>query len=123
MKSRRTRVLTAGLLSALVLTDISVVARQAGKTQQTDSASISTLKGATADAVGAQRQSESSVALKFLVELFYLTKALETVTRNKDLLEKFAKITEARYAVGKGIQQDVLQAQDRRAASFARPDI
>ncbi len=44
-------------------------------------------------------------------DLFYLTKALETVAKNKDLLEKFAKIAEARYAVGKGIQQDVLKAQ------------
>jgi outer membrane protein, heavy metal efflux system len=219
MKSRRTRVLAAGLLAAVVLTDISVFAQQAGKTQQTESASISTAKGATADAVGAERQSESSVALKFLVEqalernpeiqsmarsfdmmrarvpqakalpdpmlevgymgninpippfdiqkgdpssarmlsfsqelpfpgklglksqmaateaesewwnyeqtrlnvvaevkdayfdLSYLTKALETVTKNKDLLEKFAKIAEARYSVGKGIQQDVLKAQ------------
>lgn len=219
MKSRRTRVLTAGLLSALVLTDISVVAQQTGKTQQTDSASISTSKGATADAVAARRQSESSAALKYLVEqalernpeiqsmarsfdmmraripqakalpepmleygyvgninpippfdiqkgdpssarmlsfsqelpfsgklalksqiaaneaesewwnyeqtrlnviaevkdayfdLFYLAKALETVTKNKDLLGKFAKIAEARYSVGKGIQQDVLKAQ------------
>jgi outer membrane protein TolC len=44
-------------------------------------------------------------------ELYYLTKAIETVTKNKDLLEKFAKIAEARYAVGRGIQQDVLKAQ------------
>src|SRR5262249_36818845 len=39
------------------------------------------------------------------------TKAIETVNKNKDLVEKFAKIAEARYAVGKGIQQDVLKAQ------------
>lgn len=44
-------------------------------------------------------------------ELFYLNKALEVIKRNKGLLEKFAKIAEARYAVGKGIQQDVLKAQ------------
>ena len=44
-------------------------------------------------------------------DLFYLTKAVEIVTKNKDLLEKFAKIAEARYAVGGGIQQDVLKAQ------------
>lgn len=44
-------------------------------------------------------------------ELFYLDKAIEVVQRNKALLEKFAKIAEARYAVGKGIQQDVLKAQ------------
>jgi outer membrane protein, heavy metal efflux system len=44
-------------------------------------------------------------------ELWYLTKAIDTVNRNKTLLEKFAKIAEARYSVGKGIQQDVLKAQ------------
>jgi len=44
-------------------------------------------------------------------DLAYLTKAIDTVNMNKDLLEKFAKIAEARYAVGKGVQQDVLKAQ------------
>lgn len=44
-------------------------------------------------------------------DLTYLHKAIETVTRNKSLLEKFARIAEASYAVGKGIQQDVLKAQ------------
>lgn len=44
-------------------------------------------------------------------DLAYLHKAIETVTRNKSLLEKFARIAEASYAVGKGIQQDVLKAQ------------
>lgn len=44
-------------------------------------------------------------------EWWYLTKALDTLTRNKDLLGKFTKIAEARYSVGKGIQQDVLKAQ------------
>ncbi|MGH9835183.1 MAG: TolC family protein [Blastocatellia bacterium] len=44
-------------------------------------------------------------------DLYYLHKAIETVTKNKDLLEKFARIAEASYAVGKGIQQDVLKAQ------------
>lgn len=219
MKSRRTRVLTAGLLAAVVLTDISVFAQQAGKTQQTDSATISTSAVATADDARGRRQGESSVALKYLVEqaldrnpeikamersfdamreripqakalpepmleygyagninpippfeiqkgdpssarmltfkqelpypgklslkskmaamdseaewwnyeqtrlnvvaevkdayfeMVYLTKAIEIVTKNRDLLEKFAKIAEARYSVGKGIQQDVLKAQ------------
>lgn len=44
-------------------------------------------------------------------DLYYQHKAIEIVTKNKDLLEKFAKIAEASYAVGKGIQQDVLKAQ------------
>jgi outer membrane protein TolC len=44
-------------------------------------------------------------------DLFYLHKAVETVTKNKELLEKFARIAEASFSVGKGLQQDVLKAQ------------
>jgi outer membrane protein TolC len=44
-------------------------------------------------------------------EYYFLDKAIDTVNKNKALLEKFAKIAEARYSVGKGIQQDVLKAQ------------
>ncbi len=44
-------------------------------------------------------------------DLFYLHKAIETVTKNKKLVEKFARIAEVGYSVGKGIQQDVLKAQ------------
>ncbi len=44
-------------------------------------------------------------------QLHYLTRARETILSNRDLLEKFARIAEARYTVGKGSQQDVLKAQ------------
>jgi outer membrane protein TolC len=44
-------------------------------------------------------------------DLYYLNKAVGVVTKTKTLLEQFTKIAEARYAVGKGIQQDVLKAQ------------
>ena len=44
-------------------------------------------------------------------DLYYLYKAIETIEKNKELLEKFVKIAEASYSVGKGIQQDVLKAQ------------
>lgn len=44
-------------------------------------------------------------------DLYYLYKATETIEKNKELLEKFVKIAEASYSVGKGIQQDVLKAQ------------
>ncbi len=44
-------------------------------------------------------------------DLYFIRKSIETVTKNKELLEKFAKIAEASFAVGKGIQQDVLKAQ------------
>jgi len=44
-------------------------------------------------------------------DLYYLTNAIAVAGENKDLLEKFVAITETRYAVGKGIQQDVLKAQ------------
>lgn len=42
---------------------------------------------------------------------WYILKAIQVITKNKDLLEKFTQIADARYAVGKGIQQDVLKAQ------------
>ena len=43
---------------------------------------------------------------------WYLAKkAIEITERNKELLEKFTKIAEVKYEVGKGIQQDVLKAQ------------
>lgn len=44
-------------------------------------------------------------------ELFFIDKSIETVQKDKDLLEKLAKIAEARYSVGKGMQQDVIRSQ------------
>lgn len=44
-------------------------------------------------------------------DLYYVSKALGVVSKTKILLEQFTKIAEARYTVGKGIQQDVLKAQ------------
>ncbi|HYL98569.1 MAG TPA: TolC family protein [Blastocatellia bacterium] len=44
-------------------------------------------------------------------DYYYFTKAVDVITKNKELVEKFEKIAEAQYAVGKGIQQDVLKAQ------------
>lgn len=41
----------------------------------------------------------------------FYTKAIETTKRNKDLLDKLSEISEARYRVGKGVQQDVLKSQ------------
>jgi len=44
-------------------------------------------------------------------EYLYTYQAIETINKNKELLVKLAKITEARYSVGKGIQQDIIKAQ------------
>ena len=44
-------------------------------------------------------------------ELFGVDKALEITQKNKELLEKLARIAEERYKVGKGLQQDVLRAR------------
>jgi cobalt-zinc-cadmium efflux system outer membrane protein len=38
-------------------------------------------------------------------------KSIEITQKNKELLQKFTKIAEVKYEVGKGIQQDVLKAQ------------
>lgn len=42
---------------------------------------------------------------------FFYSTAIEITRKDRDLLEKLTKIAEARYEVGKGIQQDVLKAQ------------
>ena len=44
-------------------------------------------------------------------DYFYYDKALQITQKDKDLLQKLAAIAEARYRVGKGIQQDVLKSQ------------
>lgn len=41
----------------------------------------------------------------------YAFQAADVISRNLELLEKFLRITEARYSVGKAAQQDVLRAQ------------
>jgi len=43
-------------------------------------------------------------------ELSYNYRSTEITERNKEILENFAKIAETQYAVGMGIQQDVLKA-------------
>jgi len=44
-------------------------------------------------------------------ELCYVLAAIEISRQNKTLLEQFITITETKYSVGKGIQQDVIKAQ------------
>jgi len=44
-------------------------------------------------------------------DLYFSHKAIEILQKNQDLSEKFAKIAEAKYRVGTGLQQDVLKAQ------------
>lgn len=44
-------------------------------------------------------------------EWYFVTKAIEITSKNRDLLDRFEQIARARYAVGKGIQPDVLKAQ------------
>jgi len=44
-------------------------------------------------------------------DLYYTDQALATVRKDRDILEKLAKVAEIRYSVGKAAQQDILQAQ------------
>ena len=44
-------------------------------------------------------------------DLFLIHKSIETLLKNKDLLENFEHIAESRYQVGQTSQQDVLKAQ------------
>jgi outer membrane protein TolC len=44
-------------------------------------------------------------------DYFFYDRAIQITQKNRDLLTKLSQIAEARYRVGKGIQQDVLKAQ------------
>jgi cobalt-zinc-cadmium efflux system outer membrane protein len=44
-------------------------------------------------------------------ELYYTDQALETLQKDREILEKLAKVAEIRYSVGRAAQQDVLRAQ------------
>jgi len=44
-------------------------------------------------------------------DLSYSHRAIAIVEKNREVLDKFTKIAEAKYRVGSGIQQDVLKAQ------------
>lgn len=48
---------------------------------------------------------------KAYFEIYFLDRALEVVERNRDLLGDFVAVTQTRYQVGTGIQQDVLKSQ------------
>jgi len=44
-------------------------------------------------------------------DFYFVNKALEVTEKNRELLGTLTKITETKYSVGEGIQQDVLKAQ------------
>lgn len=67
-------------------------------------------EAAQADIEAARRRVELQVKTAYY-DYFYFDKAIETAKRNKELLEKLSKISEARYRVGKAMQQDVLRSQ------------
>lgn len=72
---------------------------------------------ADAEAAGAEARARAArLALTQRVrdvfyELAYLDQALEILARNQELLAGFIRITESRYGVGTGTQQDVLKAR------------
>ncbi len=62
------------------------------------------------DYENARRRLVAEVKAAYYGYAFY-GKAIETTKKDKDLLQKLSQISEARYRVGKGIQQDVLKSQ------------
>src|SRR5204862_4147233 len=65
-----------------------------------------------------ERQNYRSIVLEKTSQLkttyydwYFVTKAIEITSKNRDLLDRFEQIARARYTVGKGVQADVLKAQ------------
>ena len=65
---------------------------------------------AQADYDAVRRRVTAEVKAAFY-DYYYFGRAIQTTNKNKDLLEKLSKIAEARYRVGKAMQQDVLRSQ------------
>jgi outer membrane protein TolC len=68
-------------------------------------------KAAEADAVGADVA--DAVKLDYL-QLAYLQQTLSVLIENRDILDQLIEDATARYKVGQGLQQDILQAQIER---------
>ena len=93
--------------------------RGLGASQQIPYPSKLKLRGqiATKDVDAAQWEYEA-VRRRVVLDLksayydyFFYDKALQITRKDKDLLQKLSSISEARYRVGKGMQQDVLRSQ------------
>ncbi len=65
---------------------------------------------AQADYEAVRRRLAADVKVAFY-DYWYYDKAVQVTLQDKDLLQKLSQIAEARYRVGKGIQQDVLKSQ------------
>jgi len=65
---------------------------------------------ASSDYEGIRRRVTVDLKTAFYEYWFY-DKAIQTTLKDKDLLTKLSQIAEARYRVGKGVQQDVLRSQ------------
>ena len=59
----------------------------------------------------AVRRKVASQAKATFFDYFYYDKALQVALKDKNLLQQLSKISEARYRVGKAMQQDVLKSQ------------
>lgn len=68
------------------------------------------LAAAVAEREAVEREVVAAVVASY-AELVFLDRAREIVDRNRALLADFASVTEVRYGVGTGSQQDVLKAQ------------
>ncbi len=62
------------------------------------------------DYEAARRKVTADVKAAYYDYWFY-DKAIQTTQKNRELLEKLSQISESRYRVGKGIQQDILRSQ------------
>ncbi len=72
------------------------------------------MAGKEAEAVFNEIQEKANRIIREVKSAYYdlshVYRTTEVVGRNKRIMEDFAKIAEARYSVGEGIQQDVLKA-------------
>ncbi len=67
--------------------------------------------GASRQELGDESRRVDAAVERAWVELGFAQRALDVTLANTDLLRQLAKIAEAKYKVGQGLQQDVIRAQ------------
>ncbi len=81
-----------------------------GVTSLREKAAIETAKGAESELEDIRLNIVSSVK-KAYYQIFFVNEALKITEANEKLLNEFVEISQAKYEVGEGLQEDILKAQ------------
>lgn len=75
-----------------------------------EKAAIEEAKGAEKELVNIEIKTVNAVK-KIYYDLYYICQSIKITDENIDLMEKFVELTQTKYEVGNGLQEDILKSQ------------